>query len=74
MPASNLCIYIPIQVDYQSWLRVEDVFNGIAILHTTMLSGDKLPKLPLSPSTCGHWELSSKAALSSSKFLFHLIF
>lgn len=33
MPASNLCIYISIQIYYQSWLRVEDVFNGIALQH-----------------------------------------
>lgn len=40
MPASNLCIPTPIQIVYQSWLRVEDVFNGIALLHTTMPSDD----------------------------------
>lgn len=76
MPASNLCIYIPIQIDYQSWLRVEDVFNGITLLHTAMPSGDELLKLPLSPSTCGHWKFSNKAAREpcSSKISFPFIF
>ena len=67
MPASNLCIYLPVQINFQSSLRVEDVFNGIAILHTIMLSGNKLPKLPLSQVHVGTGNCLTIATLSSSE-------
>lgn len=48
MSASNLSIYLCVQTVFQSSLRVKDVFNDTEILHSTALSGDKLPKLSLS--------------------------
>lgn len=67
MPASNLCIYPPIQIDFQSPLRLEGVFNGIATLHAAMLSGDKLPKLPLGQVHVGTENCLTVDKLSSSK-------
>lgn len=74
MPASNICICPPIQIHFQSSLRVEEVLNGIAILHITMLSGGKLPKLPLSQVHVGTGNGLTIATLSSSKLFFPSLF
>lgn len=74
MPASHICICPPIQIHFQSSLRVEEVLNGIAILHITMLSGGKLPKLPLSQVHVGTGNCLTVATLSSSKIFFPLRF
>lgn len=73
MSASNFCIYLPIQTDSQS-LRLEDAFNGKVTLHTTMLNGDDLSKLPLSQVHVGTGSCLTIAILNSSKLSFPSLF